>query len=98
MLPAAAHEAFSTLAAALGGRPELGNAVRSRWRAGGEAMAVDLTADVRAAADRLGALLPALTQGEGEISELGNVCAGDAGEVLFSWCRSEERRVGKGCR
>src|SRR5580704_2698187 len=92
MLPAAAHEAFSTLAAALGGRPELGNAVRSRWRAGGEAMAVDLTADVRAAADRLGALLPALTQGEGEISELGNVFAGDAGEVLFSWCAASTWR------
>ena len=92
MLPAAAHEAFSTLAAALGGRPELGNAVRSRWRAGGEAMAVDLTADVRAAADRLGALLPALTQGEGELSELGNVFAGDAGEVLFSWCAASTWR------
>ena len=92
MLPASALEAFSTLAAALAGRPELGDSVRSRWRAGGGRIDGELEGGIRDAADRLGTVLPALTQDDGEVTVLGKLFAEDAGEVLFSWCSASTWR------
>ncbi len=92
MLPAPALEAFSTLAAALAGRPELGDSVRSRWRAGGGRIDGELEGGIRAAAVRLGTVLPALTQDDGEVAALGKLFAEDAGEVLFSWCSASTWR------
>src|ERR1035438_8971426 len=90
MIPAEVHEAFSTLATRLAGRPQMDEAVLFRWRAGRRSRATErpgteLPEDVRAAADRLKLALPGLTRAEGGPAALGALFAEAAGEVLFSW-------------
>jgi len=91
MLPGPVQDALSTLGAALMSRPDLGDSLLARWRAGGKRRDGDLPADVLAAADLLGNALPALTQGEGHVA-LGKLFAEPAGEVLFSWCAASTWR------
>jgi serine/threonine-protein kinase len=92
MFPGAAQEALLTLAGGLAERPSLRRAVQSRWRAGADQSGADLPAEVRAAADLLRKALPALTQREAEIDELGKFFSGPAGEVLLLWCAASTWR------
>jgi eukaryotic-like serine/threonine-protein kinase len=97
MLSAQVEGALSTLTAALATRPELESEVRVRWRTGGrdgatEHLDANLPEDLRAAADRLGGALPALTVGAGDVAALGKLFAEPAGETLFSWCAASTWR------
>ena len=93
MLSAQAEEAFSTLAAALAGRPELEEAVRDRWRtrargAATEQALLEATEEVRQAADLLAQELPLQTHGATELALLGKRFSGESGALLLLWCYS----------
>src|SRR5450432_2095352 len=91
MLSAQADEAFSTLAQALAGRPELEEAVRDRWRTRIRGAAVDpagveLPEGVKVAADLLASELPLQTHANDDVAELGKRFAAPSGPLLLLWC------------
>ncbi len=99
MVPTQAREAFSKLTAALAANPELENALRVRWHAGGRDGAAastlrdaDIADELRADADLLAELLPGLTHSPEDIAALGDLFEEPAGEVLFTWCSASAWR------
>lgn len=91
MLSPQAEQAFSTLAAALVGQPELEEAVRDRWRirlrvsAGSQPDRV-LPPALGAAADSLARELPPLTHTDEGVSALAERFASPSGALLLLWC------------
>ena len=97
MLPEAAQGALSALALALQQDPLLGRSLSRRWGRHGladdtDAPAQALSADVSGAADRLAALLPALTAAADSAALLGGLFEQPEGEVLLVWCRASTWR------
>jgi len=88
MIPAAVHEALSTLAASLPVLPGLEDELRARWRGD----TADLPKDLRAAADQLDAALPALTRDEDDAIALGEIFSTPQGEILYAWCAASTWR------
>ncbi|MEI9947959.1 MAG: serine/threonine-protein kinase [Pseudomonadota bacterium] len=91
MLSVPAEEAFSTLATALVGQPELEEAVRDRWRIrlrGSLAVQHDrvLPEALRSAADLLAHELPLQTQTASDVSALAERFASPSGSLLLLWC------------
>jgi serine/threonine-protein kinase len=87
MLPDQVQAAISTLTELLSEQPELGEAVRVRWRTGHEHVNSGLPA-----AELLGDQLPALTHADDNIAILGKLFDGPAGEILFLWCSASTWR------
>jgi serine/threonine-protein kinase len=96
MPPSPAEDALSTLTDAITKNPELNEALRARWRAGGdvahEKTEPGLPENLHAAADLLGESLPVASQSDEEIVGLATLFAKPAGEVLFSWCAASTWR------
>ena len=97
MLSVPAEEAFSTLAAALDGQPELEEAVRDRWRIrlrSSSATQHDhvLPEALRNAADLLSRDLPLQTHHEADVAALGERFASPSGTLLLLWCYSSTWR------
>src|SRR5919205_899470 len=99
MVPTQAREAFSKLTAALAANPELENALRVRWHAGGRdgtaastQRDAEMAEDLRADADLLAETLPGLTHSPEDIAALGELFEEPAGEVLFTWCSASAWR------
>src|SRR5512140_1752873 len=93
MLSPKALEALSTLTTRFAEQPELEDAARARWRAGMrdptiELLAAELSPELRAAADLLGAELAELTKSADGVAWL----AQHIGEVVFSWCSASTWR------
>jgi len=89
MLPAEVRDALHTLTSALATGPEFAaEALSARWLG----LRSELSADVRAAADRLAEALPSLVQSPDGVDALGALLPEAAGEVLLRWCAS---RVGR---
>ncbi len=88
MLPDQIQGALSTLTALLAQRPDLSEAMRVRWRAGGSERAEGELP----AADALWEHLPALTHSNEDIILLSKLFDGPAGEVLFLWCAASTWR------
>ena len=88
MLLTQVEASLSALAGSLADRPELGDAVLARFRAGRHAGAAggELPEDVSAAADVVRDALPSLTHSEDDIAAIGALFAGPSGELLLSWC------------
>ena len=91
MLSAQILDAFATMSAALAAHPELADDVCARWRGGlsdaeGARIEGELPHDLRAAAEMLGEVLPAMTLSEGDTADLEDLLAESAGAVLLSWC------------
>jgi eukaryotic-like serine/threonine-protein kinase len=84
------QSALATLVAALAEHPELEEAVRARWRVR-EHDAAEIPPEVRAAADVLASVLPALTRGD-DVAELGELIVDQGGEVLLAWCSASAWR------
>jgi serine/threonine-protein kinase len=98
MLSEQAQEAFSILAAALAGQPELEESVRDHWRMrtrGPEHAhgAVALPAAVRAAAAVLQLELPPQTRSAEGVSALGECFATPTGGLLLLWCYASTWRA-----
>ena len=92
MLPPQLQSSLSTLAV-IATDPELAEAARVRWRAGGRGGAVEPTKlpdAMRVAADELSAALPELTRADGDA--LAPLFADAGGEVLFAWCAASTWR------
>jgi serine/threonine-protein kinase len=83
MLPDHLQGALSTLAALIAEHPDLEEAMTAPWGAGGTPAASLLPDEARAAAELLGAELPAWSHAT-EAS--GALFAGPEGEVLLLWC------------
>jgi serine/threonine-protein kinase len=81
------NPALSTLTAAILARPELGALLGARWRRRGTPESGDggLSEEVRDAANRLAQSLPAVTQSDPQLADLGALFGEPAGEVLLSW-------------
>ncbi|HVJ92459.1 MAG TPA: serine/threonine-protein kinase [Labilithrix sp.] len=93
MLPVPVQGAFFQLTEALGRLPELKDALRFRWSAGGRAgeqrrFGATLPEELVATVDLLEAELPTLTQSAEDVAALRKILAEPAGELLFTWCAS----------
>ncbi|HYP76977.1 MAG TPA: serine/threonine-protein kinase [Polyangiaceae bacterium] len=90
MLSLLAEEAFSTLATALIGQPELEEAVRNRWRirlrSSVSAQQLVLPDALRSAADLLAHDLPLQTRSATDVVALGARFASPSGALLLLWC------------
>ena len=85
------HEALTLVAASLGAKPELADALSAHFRRAGRLGAIEhagakLPDEIAAAAERLGAELPALTLSAGDVILLGKLFTESVGEVLLLWC------------
>jgi eukaryotic-like serine/threonine-protein kinase len=89
MLPEPVLSALSTVATLLEAHPELGDAVRDRWRTG-EPREPKLSDEVTAALTLLTGALPELT--ESATAQLGALFAEPRGEALFAWCLAGSSR------
>jgi eukaryotic-like serine/threonine-protein kinase len=93
MLSEDVRGALSTLAAIQAKAPGLAEGVRARFGAHQLRNGDDgLPAGVRAAADALGNVLPALTRSEADVAALAALFAEPAGEVLLTWCTASTWR------
>src|SRR6188768_2136781 len=91
MLSVAAEEAFSALATALIGQPELEETVRDRWRIRTRSKAFtqhdrELPEALRRAADLLAQDLPQQTHSASDVAALGERFASASGPLLLLWC------------
>jgi len=91
MLSVPAEEAFSTLASALDGQPELEEAVRDRWRirvrsSGFPQADHALPEALRSAADALSRELPLQTHNAADVAALGERFSTPSGALLLLWC------------
>jgi eukaryotic-like serine/threonine-protein kinase len=96
MAPAPAPRAVSALTTLLAASSTQ-DAIRARWRAGGRGapgkpIDGDLPDDLRAAADELSSILPALSRSDEALGPLGELFPGPGGEALFSWCAASTWR------
>ncbi|MBX3204442.1 MAG: serine/threonine protein kinase [Labilithrix sp.] len=93
MLPVPVQGAFSKVIEALGEKPELAEALRARWSAGGaRAAASAISADLAATLDVLEVELPTLSRSKDDVAALGRLFAEPAGELLFTWCAASTWR------
>jgi len=93
MLQPRAEEALSLVARAIAARPDLESALGDRWRAGGAAVrSAGVPEEVAAAAEVLGAALPALTRTADSAPALGELFAREAGDALLCWCAASAWR------
>ena len=91
MIPAEVREALAALVALFPTRPELADALRLRWRAGGRD-AVLLPEEIRAPADVLGDLLPSVSGTHQAELALLLADEGPAAEIVFAWCHGSTWR------
>ncbi|MCC6522650.1 MAG: serine/threonine protein kinase, partial [Polyangiaceae bacterium] len=92
MIPEELAAALTTLSASLDAQPELGEALRARWRAREHAEGT-LSKELAAAADTLVTYVPSMTWSDEERAALGTLFAGPAGQVLLAWCSASTWRL-----
>jgi hypothetical protein len=92
MLPQPVLDALTTLRGALDDRPELADLLGRRFHGDARARGAELDGDLRAAADVLGAELPALTRTDAGLASLAALFDTPIGDPLFTWCSASTRR------
>jgi serine/threonine-protein kinase len=97
MLSAQLQTALAALTASMASFPELEEALGVRWRGGNREggqfhLAVEITAEQRAAADAVAAELPALSRSDAGVASLGEILASPEGAVVLAWCAASAWR------